>query len=206
FLPKGITHGILLGINEMIIARRIRSIIRRYGIENYIFINSFNFHYPNIGKILRPSLNVYHCVDPLVVDYDRKHGIDSEKKLVEQSDLVVCTSKQLYIEKRRMNQNTFFISNAADLDHCSKALKRETDIHDKLVSIKGPIIGYFGNVERRIDFELLLKIVSLHPDKSFVFVGPVDEYYVPSDFRGLSNVYFLGEVPYSEMPSVVKAF
>ena len=206
FLPKGILHETLLGINEVMIARRIRSTIRQYGIKDYIYINSFNFHYPNIGRTLCPSLNVYHCVDPLVVDYDRKHGIDSEKKLVEQSDLVICTSKQLYFEKRAMNQDTFFIPNAADLEHCSKALKKETAIHEKLVLIKGPIIGYFGNVERRIDFGLLTKVVTLHPDKSFVFVGPVDDYYVPSNFRELSNVYFIGEVPYSDMPSVVKGF
>src|SRR5690606_34442236 len=171
FLPGGFLHRALLNLNEAIITSRIKSIIKRQNITDFIFINSFNFHYPNIGQILKPRLKVYHCVDPLVVDYDRKHGIISEKKLVHNSDLIICTSKKLFDEKLSSNHNTYFIPNAADFGHCSKALRSELRIHKKLAGIRRPIIGYFGNIERRIDFELLSELALCHADKSFVFVG-----------------------------------
>src|SRR5690606_31477219 len=118
--------------NENIVVRRVNSVIERFQINDFIFINSFNFHYPNIGPKLKPNLLVYHCVDPLIIGYDRKHGLVSEEIIVEKSDLIVCTSKQLYLEKSLVNEHTFFIPNAADLDHSSTALNDSLPVHSSL--------------------------------------------------------------------------
>ncbi|HLT41942.1 MAG TPA: glycosyltransferase [Sphingobacteriaceae bacterium] len=206
FLPENIIYRRILAFNENIIVSRVNSVIRRFKIQDFIFINSFNFHYPNIGRKLKSSLLVYHCVDPLIIGYDKKHGLVSEDLLLRQSDLVVCTSKQLYREKVLVNSDTYFIPNAADLDHCSTALNDSLEVHTSLHSIKKPIIGYFGNIERRIDFNLLHKVALQNPAKNFVLVGPADDYYVPSDFRRLSNVFFLGKVSYQDMPAILKGF
>src|SRR5690606_12565907 len=147
-----------LDLNEQLIVNRVNSVIKSHKINDFVFINSFNFHYPNIGRKLKSSLLVYHCVDPLIAGYDRKHGLISEGMILEQSDLVICTSKQLYREKLLVNTNTYFIPNAADLDHCSTALDVCLPVHKTLQSISRPIIGYFGNIERRMDFDLLLKV------------------------------------------------
>lgn len=206
FLPESSSYRFLLAVNEQIIVNRVKKVIERVGIKDFIFINSFNFHYPNVGMKLKASLLVYHCVDPLVIEYDKRHGLVSERKILEQSDLVICTSKQLYKEKSIHNKNTYFIPNAADLDHCSSALDDDLSIHSSLSGIKKPIIGYFGNIERRIDFNLLQNVALQNPEKNFVFVGPVDNNYVPPNFRKLSNVFFLGTVTYMDMPAVLKGF
>src|SRR5690606_20104224 len=88
----------------------------------------------------------------------------------------------------------------------STALNSSLPIYVGLEKIKGPIIGYFGNIERRIDFDLLSEVALQNLDKSFVFVGPKDESYIPKEFEKLPNVYFLGKVPYKDMPSVLKGF
>ncbi len=206
FLPEGMAYRWLLRINENIILKRVRKLIKKLNIGDYIFINSFNFHYPGLGEKLSPSLYVYHCVDPLIVQHDVKHGLISERQIVEACDLVVCTSKQLYREKIAINKNTYFIPNAADISHSGKARLPEVEVHTALRNIPGPIIGYFGNIERRIDYELLTKVISLLPDYNFVFAGPVEEQWIPSDFRTPSNVHFIGRVPYNEMPAVLKGF
>jgi teichuronic acid biosynthesis glycosyltransferase TuaH len=156
--------------------------------------------------LLKPRVSVYHCVDPLIVDHDIKHGVISEKIVVEHSDLVICTSRQLYAEKKKLNESTFFIPNAADVNHSAKAMDPGLLIHKDLNLIPKPILGYFGNIERRIDYDLLIKVVELNPDKSFVFAGPVVEEFIPAALRDLKNVYFIGRIPYNEMPSVIKAF
>jgi len=69
-----------------------------------------------------------------------------------------------------------------------------------------PVIGYFGNIERRIDFNMLKAVFEQNPDKNFVFVGPMLKEYVPEWFFKVPNVYLKGAVPYSEMPAVVKGF
>jgi teichuronic acid biosynthesis glycosyltransferase TuaH len=206
FLKEGKLYRFLLKINERTIAHRITKAIGASRIKEAVYINSFNFHYPNLQTLLKPKLSVYHCVDPLIVDHDRKHGLISERIVVEQSDLVICTSKQLYQEKKPLNKATFFIPNAADSIHSAKAMDPGLMMHVKMQAIPKPILGYFGNIERRIDYDLLMQVVRLNSDKSFVFAGPAVEEFIPQGLREMKNVYFLGRIPYEEMPAVIKAF
>lgn len=206
FLPEGPIYRLLLKINESIIARRLKKIIRQKNINEHIYINSFNFHYPNVAKALKPILTVYHCVDPLILDFDRKHGVISEQMLVENSDIVFCTSKQLFDEKKGSNKKTFFIPNAADISHCSKALDPAVAVHESLKDIPRPIVGYFGNIERRLDFDLIKYLSEHNPDKSFVFAGPVNPEFIPEWFFQLPNVYTTGRLDYEQLPAILKGF
>ncbi|BAV10228.1 Glycosyltransferase involved in cell wall bisynthesis [Filimonas lacunae] len=205
-LPEGKLYRAALRFNQQRIIGKIKKLIRRYSITDYIFINSFNFHYPDIAAGLRPSLTAYHCVDPLVVDYDKKHGVISEKILVSQSDLVVCTSRQLYEEKKLQNKDSYFIANAADVSHSSKALNDDVKVYDAIAALPSPVMGYFGNIERRMDFDLLKQVVAENKDKSFAFVGPYSKEFVPDWFFHTPNIHLIGKVPYQDMPAVVKGF
>jgi glycosyltransferase involved in cell wall biosynthesis len=206
FLPEGIIFRTLLKVNEYFIVKRIKTILRKHGIKDFVFMNSFNFHYPGIGPLLKPALNIYQCVDPMIVPYDMKHGITSELQLVQQSDMVICTSKALYTDKVKINKNTYFVPNAADLSHSSKALDENLAVHPILQKISKPIIGYFGSIERRIDFELMHEVIKKNADKSFVFAGPYYAEHLPDWFFNTPNVFVPGPVPYAEMPQMLKGF
>lgn len=206
FLPEGKFFRALLKINEYFIVRRIKAVLRKHNIKEFIFMNSFNFHYPGVGPALKPALNIYQCVDPMIVPYDMKHGIASELQLVQQSDMVICTSKALYAEKVKINNNTYFVPNAADLSHSSKALEGSLSIHPILEKIAKPIIGYFGSIERRIDFELMHSVIKMNSNKSFVFAGPYYQEHLPDWFFNTPNVFVPGAVPYAEMPQMLKGF
>nr|MBC7612620.1 glycosyltransferase family 1 protein [Pseudopedobacter sp.] len=196
FLPEGILYRLLLNYNEYLIANRIKKVLEKYQIKEFVFINSFNIYYPNIGKLIPSSLNVYHCVDPLIVGFDMKHGVKSEKIILSDSDLVICTSKQLYLEKKTFHPDTYFVPNAADISHSETARLAETMVHPKLINIKKPIIGYFGNIERRMDYPLLEKLFKANPDKNFVFVGPYHEESIPDWWYQTSNVHLIGRLPF----------
>lgn len=206
FLPEGALYQLALKWNEAIILNRIKKILKQENISDYIFINSFNFHFPGIGTSLKPKLRIYHCVDPLIKAYDAKHGVANEKKIIQHSDVVLCTSKQLYEEKKQLNPNCYFIPNAADVEHSKKALLPECKVSDLITPFPKPIIGYFGAIERRIDYEMMRKVMEKNQDKSFVFVGPADESFIPSWFKALPNLHLVGSVAYKEMPSVIKGF
>lgn len=206
FLPESRIYRLLLKINEVIISKRLKHILKVRNISNLVYINSFNFHYPNIGDLLSPFLSVYHCVDPLIVPFDKKHGMVSESILLKKSDVVICTSKQLYREKKHVHANVHFIPNAADIGHSAKALDKGLAIHVSLNSFRRPIIGYFGTIERRIDFQLVKKISELNPDKSFVFAGPMSNEYIPQWFYNTHNIYLLGRQDYSVLPALLKGF
>lgn len=206
FLPEGFLYRTLLNYNENRIVRRIKSIIKLFGIDDFIFINSFNIHYPNVGKLLSPKLNVYHCVDPLVSGYDTKHGLLSEQTIVANSDLVICTSKKLYDINAKRHSNTHFVPNAADFEHSHKASLAETPLLPALSKIKKPIIGFLGNIEGRTDFELITAVAEKNPDKSFVFVGPIADVYATKLVSNKNNIHLVDAVPYAQMPQVLKGF
>ncbi len=206
FLPEGIVYRAFLKINEMIIRRRIRKVIRKNKIKEFIYINSFNFHYPNVSDTLNPALTIYHSVDPMIIPYDMKHGIVSETDLVRRSDLVICTSRQLYEEKKLINKSTFFIPNATDINHISKALNQNTPVNEHVADLKKPIIGYTGSIERRLDYTLLKEVINNNKDKSFVFAGPTSQEYIPEWFIDTPNIFLTGHIPYNDIPGLIKGF
>jgi len=206
FLPEGKIYRLLLRINEKKIANTINGIINSEKIDDFIYINSWVFHYPNVSKYIKPRLRVYHCIDPLVMDYDTRHGIISERQLIQNSDIVICTSKQLQQEKKKFHPKTFFVSNAADIKHSILATDKNLAEHATVSKFKKPIIGYFGSIEKRIDYEMMRQVIEKNGDKTFVFAGPVSKEWVPDFFFSVPNVHFIGRIPYSEMPSVVKSF
>lgn len=206
WMPAGRMYNLFLKINELIILSRIKSIIKEFDIKNYIFINFFEYHYPGITRKLSAELNIYYCVDPIKLPYDRRHGKAAEEKIVSECDLVICTSRALYEEKKLINKNTYFIPNAADITHSVQALDPDLALHPLVVNIQKPIIGFLGHIERRMDFDLLEKVILAQPDKNFVFAGPVSVDCVPDWFFKLENIYLVGEISYSEIPRILKAF
>ena len=206
FLPEGVIFRAALKANEAIIGNRIKKVLKADGIKDFIYINSFNFHYPNIAKKINPVLTVYQCVDPMIIPYDMKHGIISENKLVKESDLVICTSKALYNEKKSQNPHTYFVPNAADIDHCSLALNPDLPVYGKLAEMQKPIVGYLGTLERRMDYDLMLEVVKTNSEKTFVLAGPVWDNYVPQELFKVPNVHIIGPIPYDELPQLVKGF
>jgi len=76
----------------------------------------------------------------------------------------------------------------------------------ELRALKGPIIGYVGNLSSRLDTALLDEIVRARPDWHFVFVGSahLDRSIVELDKE--PNVHFVGVRPYAEMQRFLQHF
>jgi glycosyltransferase involved in cell wall biosynthesis len=205
-LPEGRFYRRALKLNEKLVAKRLQKVIGLLKIKDYIYINAYNVAFPSLHKLLRPILTVYHCVDPLVEPYQTRHGLINEDILVKGVDMVISTSKELSNKKGLLNKHSFFSPNAANISHSQRALDPELKVADILSGIKKPVIGYFGNIERRIDYDLVKNIIIKNPDKSFVFIGPIDRYYVNEDDYKFPNLFFKGPVAYELMPAVLKGF
>jgi teichuronic acid biosynthesis glycosyltransferase TuaH len=205
-LPEGKFYRMALKLNEWIVGSRVKKVIKNLNINNYIYINSYNFTLPTLHKLLNPTLSVYHCVDPIIEPYQTKHGLISEDILVKQVDMVICTSKELRNKKALLNPNAYFIPNAANISHSLKTLDPGLKESAILEGIKKPIIGYFGAIERRIDYDMMQLLFKTNRDKSFVMIGPIDRYYIKQEEYNAPNLYLPGPVPYEEMPAVLKGF
>ncbi|TWR31728.1 glycosyltransferase family 1 protein [Mucilaginibacter pallidiroseus] len=205
-LPEGGLYRMAVKFNEWLVLSRLKKVFNQLGIIKYIYINSYNFSYPALHKKLDAALTVYHCVDPIIEGYQLKHGVKNEQQLIESVDMVICTSRELQRQKAKLNKSVHFVPNAANLLHSQKALGPQLPLHPLLANIKKPVIGYLGAIERRIDYNLMKKVIELNPEKSFVFVGPVDSDYIKDGDFTATNLHLTGPIPYSRMPAVLKGF
>jgi glycosyltransferase involved in cell wall biosynthesis/SAM-dependent methyltransferase len=138
---------------------------------------------------------IYDCLD----DYYgfgnvNKAGIDEELNLFRNSDLVLTTSSFLYKKARKITDKTLYIPNAGEFDH----FKQPTQ-NDLLKNIKKPIAGYYGAIADWFDNETIEYVATRRPDVNFVFIGHTFGSNIAT-LEKLSNVHFLGEKPYRELP------
>jgi len=205
FLPEGKIYDFFNRINQRIILSRVKKVIRKKAIKNYIYINSYNFKCPSLFESLNPDLTVYHCVDPIVGDYNTKHGINAERIIVKNADVVICTSRALYEQKKKQNANTYFVPNGADIGSRSSLVNNSTT-HIALQNIKKPIVGYVGAIERRIDYDLIKSVTAQNPHVSFVFVGPQHREHIPDWFYNTKNIHIVESIPYNEVVQMIYGF
>jgi len=207
-LPEGKAYRLAVKFNEWMVAARLKTVFKDLGVKDYIYVNSYNFSYPLLHQTLqpKPALTVYHCVDPIIEEYQLKHGVNNEEILAKSVDIIVCTSRELRNKKALLNKRSYFVANAANLTHSQKALNPALPEAEILTGIKKPVVGYFGAIERRIDYTLIKKVIADNPDKSFVFVGPVDQDYIKEGQFAAPNLHLPGPVPYEQMPAVLKGF
>ena len=203
FLSYGKIYKMLHFINHKMIACRLKRFLRKNKVDDFIFINSFNFLYDSLDKFLQPSLNVYHCIDALVKPVSIKHGRRQEALAMKRADAVVVTSEALLEEKKQINPACHLVQNAVEIAHISKALNCK-EIHKSVAGLKKPVIGFIGNIERRMDFHLISKIAGRHPQWSFALIGPVEKKYLPNEIKFPDNVHFLGKQPYKTLPNILK--
>ena len=202
FLPKGKIYRFLSELNQQWLARAINRALEQLNWEDFKYINSYNYHFPIVHRFLRGKINknIYHCVDPIVKSYTKKHGISNERKAVLDADLVISTAPCLQKKWKRINES-YLVPNAVNFDHFNRPLKTIEEVR----SIGQNLVGYFGNIERRMDFNLLEKTFRQHTEWQLVLAGPVQEQYIPQTFSELPNVHFIGTYSYNELPDLINS-
>jgi glycosyltransferase involved in cell wall biosynthesis len=147
---------------------------------------------------------VYDCMDELSKFRCAPPQIKiRERKLLAAADVVFAGGHKLWQAKKLQNENCHFYGCGVDVAHFGSARKDDTKIPDDIASLKKPILGYFGVVDERMDYELLVKLADANPDWSIAMVGPqikVDS--VPQR----PNLHWLGQKNYTELPAYCKAF
>jgi len=208
FLRSGKWYEYVSLLNQKVIARRLNRYLKQNNIQNIIYINSFNFYFPRLHKHLTSAvdLSVYHCIDPMVKAFTMKHGVYLQKRAAKESDVIVTTAPALQAQFKGGDfPKCYLVPNAANFELFSK-VSYDQHVHPKLAGIEGKILGYLGNIERRIDFHLLIRILDILCDWRIVLVGPVERQYVPVEIFEHKRINFVGPIPFQETPSAIRRF
>lgn len=195
-------------VSAVATAQAIREAMDELGMRRPIFWVAFDvplgFH---LSGRLEESLLVYHCYDEIAGEpYIARHGSRLEPKLMQRADLVITTSRALYESRTKQHPACYWVPNGVDFERFATAQEPLLSLHPALGGIPHPILGYLGNLEARVDFELLAQLARARPDWNLVLMGPVQEGYQGriGALSRLPNVYYLGPCPPHEAPRFLK--
>ncbi|HVM87017.1 MAG TPA: glycosyltransferase [Puia sp.] len=195
FLPNGRLYNWLKEINNKIVAKSLRRLIKEFNITNFVYINFFDPYFlQHMPKGVNPVKTIYQSMDDISqVAYSKRHGERLEIDVMQNSDIVLCTSRELTRLKKEHAKNVYFHPNGVDSELFKKAALLKMKVPDDLAGISKKIIGYVGSIEYRMDFELVKKIAEAHRDKILFFIGPVSSKdYENIDLSREENLVFAG--------------
>jgi beta-glucosidase/6-phospho-beta-glucosidase/beta-galactosidase/glycosyltransferase involved in cell wall biosynthesis len=149
---------------------------------------------------------VYDCMDQLSqFRFAPPELIERERQLLQAADVVFAGGRKMWEDKKKHNDNAHFYGCGVDIEHFSKALDPATEIPGDIDFARRPVLGYFGVVDERLDYELIAKLAQHNPHWSVCIVGPpckID----PNELPRLNNLFWLGGRDYSQLPAYTKAF
>lgn len=129
-----------------------------------------------------------------------------EQELVTAANLVVTTAENLRATRLKDNPHTYYIPHGIDADLFAQAMDPNCPPMPEMAHLPKPIIGFVGQLNQRINIEIIAAMASRHPDWSLVFIGPVEQGRVDtSTLESLPNVHFLGKKPPQDVPRYLKS-
>jgi glycosyltransferase involved in cell wall biosynthesis len=149
---------------------------------------------------------VYDCMDELSQFRGAPTELATrEGALLSRADVVFAGGRKLHEAKSRRHPNCHFYGCGVDLEHFGRARNRETVVPPDLSHLPKPVLGYFGVVDERLDYDLIARLADANPRGSVVMIGPV----IKVEERSLPrrrNLHWLGGRDYSQLPAYCKGF
>lgn len=210
FLPEGALYNYLSRVNDKIVFDVIRQVIRDFNVKKFIFFNAFDPYFcRDFPADIRPVKKVYQSMDDLTqVPYTAKHGTRLEADIIRKFDITLTTSRELRRLKLKHSDHVYLHPNAADFSSFSRALSEKFPRPEELKRAEGKkIIGYTGNIESRIDYQLLKAIIEYHPDKFIAMIGPVTTpEHKTIGLTEYPNVIMTGSKKIDQLPAYLQYF
>jgi glycosyltransferase involved in cell wall biosynthesis len=149
---------------------------------------------------------VYDCTDELSVCTDvHPDAARRERVLLEHTDVVFTNAYSLAQSKLRTHHNVHFVGCGVDAGHFAAARTSRTPVARDVAHVPGPIAGYCGVVDERLDYTLIAALAASDPSLHVVMVGPVAR-VDPALLPQAPNIHWVGERAYEELPNYIKAF
>ncbi len=189
--------------------RRLRERHRIGERRTLLWVCPVNFDFPEIEAWLEPDLVVADVIDdqrawPVGAKYRAALGHSYENTL-ERCHLTLVNCESVLERMRPFASNIHLITNAAEqFSDAELASWRKPGF---LRRLKGPIIGYAGNLDiNRVDAQLIEMIARARPEWCLVFIGSAHKSGELLRLGRLPNVHFLGVRPYAQALRYIRHF
>ncbi len=159
-----------------------------------------------LSEPLVPNAVVYDCMDELSAFlHAPRQLLDNEAQLLALSDLVFTGGPSLYRAKKNRHPNVHCFTSSVDSEHFYKARNGTAKEPAEQANLPHPRLGFFGVIDERIDLGLIAYMADAHPEWQIVMVGPVVK-IDPATLPVRSNIHYLGQRQYSELPGLISGW
>ena len=150
--------------------------------------------------------------EALVYDCDRiwsEMPVNWESNLAYRADLILAASPGLEERLSLCNDNIACIPGGVDFPLFSMVgqTRLPTPADLRPITYKGPVFGYLGDIDARLDLEPVLTAAEAHPDWQFVFLGRI-HHRNPflEDLNARENIHLMGSRPRAILPDYIGRF
>jgi glycosyltransferase involved in cell wall biosynthesis len=167
------------------------------------------FTVPHPGYLagrLDERLVVYYCVD----DYAALPHVNAvevaamDDGLSQRADLLFAVSTKLVATKQQKSRNVVYSPHGVDAEHFGRAANQAEPVAEGVRDILHPVIGFFGPLDVKVDFDLLEYLATQRPQWSILLIGNIVSDI--SHLLRLPNIHAVGAVKYENLPEWARAF
>jgi glycosyltransferase involved in cell wall biosynthesis len=188
----------------------VRSVLERegVGVRPVVFwVYPASSFLPGLIDELAPDVVVADVVDDNRTWYARgTPGYDEVDRnyaaVLSRADVVLANCQPVAERMAQYTADVHVVPNACELPGAVRKGPRPREIAD----LRGPIIGYAGNLSGRIDLDLLRQLARARRDWNFVFVGSTHLDRSSLELRNEPNVRFLGTRVYDDAQAIIRHF
>ena len=154
---------------------------------------------------VRPSLVVYDAMDELAkFRFAPTALVEREARLMREADLVFTGGPSLYRARQDRHPSVHCFPSGVEAPHFAQAT-RPGFRHRELVGLDRPVVGFYGVIDERVDFDLIAGIAVARPEWTVALVGPTAK-VAPDDLPQAPNIRYFGKRSYEELPAFLAGF
>jgi len=191
----------------------VKKMLEKNGIgeENEVLLWNcpINFDLSLWIDLLNPAYIVSDFIDDQRAWYQDEESL---RRINENFQLAIEKSGLILVNCEEMHQRVLGMGGEAEKklrlvkNGCEGYIAGGFEKPDFLKTLEGPVVGMTGNLEKKIDVELLEKCASRHPEWNIVLIGSTHASEDIGRLYRYGNVYFCGPVPYEEAKKYISFF
>jgi len=160
----------------------------------------------SVLKFVKPKITVFRIADRMEAFKNVPSTISTLREgIINISDLVFATSRNLALEASAINKNTFHLPNGVDEGFVG-SINEEFLLPDEYKEIKKPIVVYIGAISDWFDYDIYEYGLAKRGNISFVMIGPISGVNHRNNVAKIKhfaesyqNFHYLGVLPHSEI-------